>query len=81
MNLLKMRRQKNNMTYSRSLIVLATLGTALLTTVVHAAGIIPKLAASDCTENEYYDTTWYQCRPCGENAIKDDKTGKSILLF
>ena len=75
MNLLKLRQKRPlSMTYTRSLVVLVTLHAALTITSTRAAGINP--VVPECDDESYYDTTWYQCRPCGEGAIQDPTTGK-----
>ena len=75
MNLLKLRQKRPvSMKYTRSLVVLVALHAALTITSTRAAGINP--VVPECDDTSYYDTTWYQCRPCGTGAIQDPTTGK-----
>ena len=60
---------------------LLTLGSTLLSTENLAFGqIVPvKDIVLACSDSMYYNTAIYQCQNCGENAIKNQTTGKSSL--
>ena len=77
MNLPKLRQNRTvRRRHTHSLVVLVALQTALMITPAHAAGIEADVSEAGCGAERYYDTAWYACRPCGENAESD---GKSIF--